>query len=317
MMMLHPLVLQHRYPLENVSLPPNPKVPSGFSKRVWDSNGNFAMEFFTNIGPSFRNANQSDYGFSHPVDPIYTQVLRRGYFAATSFVDSQVGHVLDALGEHDYVKNTIVTLWSDHGWHLGDTNSWGKMTNFESATRSTLLWRVPGQSLASRGRNQRFVEMLDLWPTLTELAGLPALPACDGIDAPPTKACLQGESYAAEFAVTSSSPAGPAPKQHVFSQWPAPPSDNHNQTTTNVLQMGYTVRSADGYRYTEYVPYNPYTHLGDWTDAKGMLDPELYDYNHDNWETTNVAANPLYARQVQALKSVLRNQYVRATHWPP
>ena len=60
-------------------------------------------------------------------------------------MDACVGKVLDALAAHQYVNNTIVLLWGDHGWHLGDTNSWGKMTNFESGTRNAMLWRVPGQ----------------------------------------------------------------------------------------------------------------------------------------------------------------------------
>ena len=73
------------------------------------------------------------------------------------------------------------------------------MTNFESATRNALLFRVPGQAEASKGHNERMIESIDIFPTLVELVGIPPLPACRGIDQPPTTACLQGESFAGEF----------------------------------------------------------------------------------------------------------------------
>ena len=68
------------------------------------------------------------------------------------------------------------------------------MTNFEKATRNTLLWRVPGQPQSSQGRNNRDVEMVDFFPNVVELMGLPAIPKCTGLDQPPTVTCLQGDS---------------------------------------------------------------------------------------------------------------------------
>ena len=79
------------------------------------------------------------------VDEDFSRAQRRGYFAATSFTDANVGRMLTALEAHGYKDNTVVLLWGDHGWHLGDTNSWCKMTNFESGVRNAMLWRVPGQ----------------------------------------------------------------------------------------------------------------------------------------------------------------------------
>ena len=76
--------------------------------------------------------------------------------------------MIDALDAGGYTNNTITLLWGDHGWHLGDTNSWCKMTNFETAARNTMLWRVPGQADASKGLNQRIVESLDIFPTVAQ-----------------------------------------------------------------------------------------------------------------------------------------------------
>ena len=129
-------------------------------------------------------------------------------------------------------------LWSDHGWHLGDTNSWCKCTLFESAARNSLLWRVPGQVAASKGRNQRVVESIDIFPTIVELTHLPALPRCTGLDQPPANHCVQGVSYASEF-LPDVMPVA-APKKHAFTQWHFPKWGREV-----VFRMGYSVRSAD------------------------------------------------------------------------
>lgn len=286
------------YNLEEVSLPPNPRVPVGFKEENWHANGNFELESYTwNAGPEFKKEGVS---FDRPVGDDFARALRRGYFAAVSFIDAQIGRVLEALEQYGFKDNTIVVLWGDHGWHLGDTNSWGKMTNFETAARNTLLWRIPGQSEASQGLNNRMVEMVDLFPTLVELAGLPPLPKCEGLDQPPSMTCVQGVSYASEFGLAGIAPA--APKKYAFTQWPYPRWGN--QTT---FRMGYTVRSADGHRYTEYVPYNRLHFKGHWTESSD--DPELYDYNVDPYETMNLAFNTSYAEVVAELKAVLRKQF--------
>jgi iduronate 2-sulfatase len=124
------------------------------------------------------------------------------------------------------------------------------------------------------------VESIDIFPTIVELVGLPNIPTCKGVDQPPTTLCLQGESYANEF-VGGGEGAIQAPpsKQYAFSQWPFPAWGNE----TSMLREGYTVRSASGYRYTTYVPYNVTSFAGDWDAMVG--DEELYDYNRDRYST--------------------------------
>ena len=107
----------------------------------------------------------------------------RHYLAAVRFADRMVGRVLDAATNGPNARRTIVVLWSDHGWHLGEKQKWHKSTNWERATRVPLIVRVPG---AAGGRTcHEPVSLVDLYPTLLELCGLPAEPGLDGLSLTP------------------------------------------------------------------------------------------------------------------------------------
>ncbi len=97
--------------------------------------------------------------------------LRHGYLACVSYVDEQVGRVLAELSELGLDDDTIVVLWGDHGWHLGDQGLFGKHTTFEAALRSTLLVRAPGMASGGTGTSA-LVESIDIYPTLAELCGV-------------------------------------------------------------------------------------------------------------------------------------------------
>lgn len=97
--------------------------------------------------------------------------LLHGYYAAASYVDAQIGKVLDALDELKLSHNTIVVLWGDHGWHLGDHGYWTKHTNYEQANRIPIIIRAPGVTIPGSSSNQ-LVETVDVFPTIAELAGL-------------------------------------------------------------------------------------------------------------------------------------------------
>lgn len=109
--------------------------------------------------------------------------LRHGYLACVSFVDAQVGRVLDELDRLGLAEETIVVVWGDHGWHLGDLGLFGKHTTYEASLRSALLVRAPGETTAGTS-TRALVEALDVFPTLTELCDLE------------TPAGLPGESFA-------------------------------------------------------------------------------------------------------------------------
>jgi len=98
---------------------------------------------------------------------------RRAYFACVSYIDAQIGKVLGELQRLGLDRDTIVVLWGDHGWHLGELGIFGKQTNFEVATRSPLIIRVPGMAHPGKPANG-LVETIDLYPTLADLCGLEA-----------------------------------------------------------------------------------------------------------------------------------------------
>ena len=104
--------------------------------------------------------------------------LVRAYLASISFMDSQVGRLLDALEASPHADNTIIVLWSDHGWHLGEKGITGKNTLWERSTRVPLIFAGPG--IVVGAKTNRPVELLDLYPTLVELSGLPARKELEG-----------------------------------------------------------------------------------------------------------------------------------------
>jgi len=105
------------------------------------------------------------------VSPESARTVKHGYYACVSYVDALIGKVLGELERLDLSDNTIVVLWSDHGWHLGEHTMFGKMSNFEIATRSPLIIRVPG--ITTEGKKlKHFAESMDIYPTLAELCDL-------------------------------------------------------------------------------------------------------------------------------------------------
>jgi len=108
--------------------------------------------------------------------------LTRSYLACTSFVDAQVGRVLEALEKNQLTKNTIVVLWSDHGWHIGEKGITGKNTLWDDGTRVPLIFAGPG---IKKGRCTQPAELLDIYPSLNALCGLPAKKGLEGISLVP------------------------------------------------------------------------------------------------------------------------------------
>ncbi len=96
----------------------------------------------------------------------------RAYHACVSYADYELGRLMNALDESSYADNTIVVLWSDHGWHLGEKNAWAKFTLWEESTRIPLLFRTP-QRTSAGSICKEAVSSLDIYPTLLELTGLP------------------------------------------------------------------------------------------------------------------------------------------------
>ena len=108
----------------------------------------------------------------------------QGYLASIEFADAQVGRVIDALEQSTYADDTIIVLWSDHGWHLGEKSHWRKFSLWERSTRVTFLVVAPGVTEPS-GRSPRPVNLVDIYPTLVDLVGLPTPSGLDGVSLRP------------------------------------------------------------------------------------------------------------------------------------
>ena len=118
-----------------------------------------------------------------PFDDEKTLELIRAYAATTSYMDAQVGHVLKQLDTLGLTENTVVVLWGDHGFHLGEHGLWRKNTLFEDSVRSPLIVSVPGQTSAN-AKTDALVELIDIYPTLCDVCQLP-IPQLEGISLMP------------------------------------------------------------------------------------------------------------------------------------
>ena len=96
------------------------------------------------------------------------------------FADTQVGRLIDALDASPHKDNTIVCLWSDHGWHLGEKQHWRKFALWEEATKAPMIWVVPGVTKAGGSCDQP-VDYMNVYPTLADLCGLPVSPQLEGV----------------------------------------------------------------------------------------------------------------------------------------
>ena len=230
------------------------------------------MRGYTDIPPLTSFTDQKPYGITLPVDK--QKELIHGYYAAISYTDANVGKLLDALDSLGLTKNTIIVLWGDHGWHLGDHNLWCKHTNFEEATRAPLIIAAPGFK-PSKTSSQ--TEHIDIFPTLCDLAGV-NIPAI-----------LDGKS----LVPLMKNPAASV-KEYSVSQYPRSNATAENERLgyADANAMGYSIRTKQ-YRYTMWMS-NGFRSSRPF-DSKLIIGTELYDYKKDPLETVNVANEKKYA----------------------
>ena len=204
------------------------------------------------------------------------RTLIHGYYACTSFTDHNIGRLLRQLKVLGRDRDTVVIVWGDHGWQLGEHGLWCKHTNFEVAARAPMILRVPGAATAGTPC-QALTEFVDIYPTLCELAGLPLAPHLEGTSAAPLV----------------EDPKRPW-KRAAFSQYPR---------GSGLGIMGYSMRT-DRYRYTE------------WIRQGGTIEAvELYDHQADPNENTNLAVRKDHAERVSQLGAMLHEGW-RASRPP-
>ncbi len=212
-----------------------------------------------------------------PLTDDEVRELRRGYYAGVSYLDAQVGKLLDELDRLELTDRTIVVFWSDHGFHLGEHDLWCKTSNFELDARVPMMIAVPKPKHAGAVAEAP-VELVDLYPTLAELCGLCTPEVLDGTSLVPIL----------------NDPAATV-KPAAYTQHPRPA---YYQGQPEV--MGYSVRTADR-RYTEWRDY-----------ATGeVVARELYDHQSDARETKNLASQAERGPEIRKLAQELREVFPR------
>lgn len=198
------------------------------------------------------------------------RALRHGYFAATTYLDAQVGKLMDALKRLELTDNTIIVFFSDHGFHLGEHELWAKTSNFELDARVPLIIATPNHEGGQR--SDSLVELLDLYPTLTDLCGLPTPKEVEGISLRPL---LENPASAV--------------KPAAFTWHPRPAYPNGDPEV-----MGYSMRT-ERYRYTEWRNFR----------TNEIVARELYDHAEDPMEAVNIVGNNRHADTVAKLSTQL------------
>ncbi|MFA8436868.1 MAG: sulfatase [Marinifilaceae bacterium] len=195
--------------------------------------------------------------------------LIHGYYAAVSYIDAQVGKVLHAMDSLGLRENTVVILWGDHGWHLGDHGIWCKHTNFEQATRSPMIIS-DGENY--KGKTKTPTEFVDIFPTLCDLAGIEKPSDLDGVSLIPVM--KNGKKGVKEYSVSQ------------FQRGKA---------------EGYAFRT-ERYRYVVWVN-EMFRKPGNFSKER-IIERELYDYKKDPNETRNLVGNKRYRKVSEELEEM-------------
>lgn len=265
-----------------------PHLPFNAPSRYWDlyQRDQFERPVSTKLpngAPSFAFQDSSELRNNYtdvppkgvPIPEDDRLRLTHGYYACVSYIDAQVGRLLDALEASDEVDDTIIVLWGDHGFHLGDHGMFCKHTNYEMATRVPLVFVSPDVG-ANAEPHDGPVEFVDVFPTLCDLAGIKTPDNLHGVSLRPA---MEDVSHDVK---------------------PIAVSQYRRSAGRGVRVTGYAVRDRR-YRYIE------------WRDAHGITGPgtgpivavELYDYEHDPHERRSVAEDPRYASEIERLRGLL------------
>jgi len=204
----------------------------------------------------------------------FQRKLIHGYYASTSFIDTQIGKIIKKLKESGLYKNTIIVIWGDHGWHLGDHGLWNKHSNFEQATRSPLIIYDP--RINKKVKIDSPTEFVDVFPTLCQATGFDVPHYLDGTSLVPL---INGEKRSI--------------KPFAVSQY------------TNSNKTGYSFRT-DNYRYTVWVEGKKST---DPIYESDIHAEELYDYKSDPNETVNLSYENDYKNLLLRFQKLAANYF--------
>lgn len=264
------------YDPDAIPLAPNPDIPKGAP--LWTMNSMYELRHydgFEHIGHP-----TSSYRMSEDT----ARILKHGYYASVSYIDALVGDLVNHLKELGIYENTIIIIWGDHGWKLGDHNSWGKMTNYNIDLQVPMIIRYPGQKLRG-SETYAITELVDMFPSLCELAG---------IEVPDY---VQGTSF-----VPLLSDPELSWKKAAFSQFHRRPK----VAADGGRYMGYSINTKE-HHYIEWYTWDHTTgKRGEYVRA------ELYDRLNDPHEKMNVAEMEEYGALVRKLSAQLADGWRKA-----
>jgi len=233
------------YRREDIAMPKNPEWPQDAPRIAWHNSREILGE-----GKKARKVTDASI-----------REMRHGYLANISYMDAQIGRVLNALDRLKLTDSSVIVFWSDHGYHLGEQSLYAKTSNFELDARVPMIIATPQMKTAGQ-KTEALAELMDLYPTLAEVCALPKPNGTDGVSLAPVLA----------------DPAASV-REAALTQHPRPAYYNSEPDKTP-KHMGYTVRSAT-HRYTEW---------RDWKTGQ-TTDRELYDHTTDPDETRNLAGH--------------------------
>ncbi len=261
-----------------------PHMPFTAPKKYWDLYDRAAFPLAENQTPPVDAPAYAGKGLTEvnnyepipqqpPLTPELQRTLIHGYYAGVSFIDAQIGFVLDELDRLGLASNTVIVLWGDHGWHLGDHGWWSKHTNYEQANHIPFFVIAPGVTTPGSATRQP-AETVDIYPTLAELAGLPQPTGPQPIDGVSLVPVLRDPAARVRDSAYHAFPRQRAGEQVI----------------------GRAIRT-ERYRLVEWKKPGA---------SPETADLELYDYEADPGETKNLAASQ--PEVVAKLRAILARQ---------
>ncbi|XP_053675694.1 iduronate 2-sulfatase [Anopheles nili] len=240
--------------------------------------------------------------------------IRQHYYAAVTYVDELIGQLLKAIDE----SNTIIALISDHGWSLGEHGEWAKYSNYDVAVRVPLIINLPTLSSYrshefrdfSHSSIENVVELLDLFPTLVDLAGLPPVRSCSTERPYKATTCTEGKSLL-PLLLSNASASEENQDWIAYSQYPRPGTypttypNSDEPKLKHIKIMGYSMRT-ERFRYTAWIKFDPANFKRDWGSVYGE---ELYDHSIDPKENLNLIDRMPLAVVKDSLRAKLKEKF--------
>jgi len=283
-----------------------PHLPFWAPKRFWDM---YDLSALPSVGAQYEVLHDSGYAVhgsfefrdyfpvptAEPIPHALQQKAFHGYLACVSYVDELVGEITKQLDDLALTETTTIVLWGDHGFHLGDNGMWGKHSTLENSARVPLIIVPPGGSAARYVDSP--VELVDIFPTLCTLSGLPVPSQLHGRSLQPLLAGARSAVREGSLTINDAWPGR--------SGWSKAP----------VNAIGYSYRTAR-YRLTQWVGYrdrSSHRNAANWSDRLARFTPtgeivgvDLFDYELDPGETANIAQQASSADLVRQLSAGLR-----------